>query len=448
LKNTGSRNVALDILHDVTERGAFLNISVKKRLQQTHLSETDKRLVTELVYGTMEYKMRLDWIIQQFTKGYRIHPIIRNILRLGVYQILFLDRIPDPVACNESVLLAKQVGKAKLSGFVNGVLRSIVRSKNQITYPDKNDDPIAFLSIYYSYPYWLVQKWVNEYGLSFTEDLLSYRCTNQSVTVRPNTMRISLLEWERLLDDLHIPFKTGVWVPTAYYLSGIGDIGSNEYFRKGLFSVQGESSMLAVQMLSPEPEQYILDACSAPGGKAAYIAELMDDKGKVVSWDIHPHRVKLIEENKKRLGLQSIIPEEQNAEVIRKDLVGKMDGVLVDAPCSGLGVIHKKPDIKYRKTLDEISELSKLQSRILQTCSRYVKPGGTLVYSTCTITKEENEEVVANFLKENQDFYLNPLQIRRFPPNFDPSRAVKGYVQLLPHLDDIDGFFIAVLKRK
>ncbi len=448
MKRRGSRNVALDILHDVTDRGAFLNISIKKRFQHTNLSDVDKRLVTELAYGTLEYKMRLDWVIQQFTKGYRIHPIIQNILRLGVYQILFLDRIPDPVACNESVLLTKQVGKAKLSGFVNGVLRSIVRDKDRITYPDKNDDPIAFLSIYYSYPYWLVEKWANDYGLSFTEGLLSSSFSNRSITVRPNTTRISLLEWERLLDDLHIPFKTGAWVPTAYYLSRVGDIGTNEYFRKGLFSVQGESSMLAAQMLSPKPEQCILDACSAPGGKSAYIAEMMGDKGKVIAWDIHPHRVRLVEENKKRLGLQSIIPEEQNAEVIRKDLVRKMDGVLVDAPCTGLGVIHKKPDIKYRKTPNEISELSKLQSRILQTCSQYVKPGGTLVYSTCTITKEENEEVVDNFLQENQDFYLNPLQDRHFPPGFDLSRAAKGSIQLLPHLDGMDGFFIVVLKRK
>ncbi|MGI6707021.1 MAG: 16S rRNA (cytosine(967)-C(5))-methyltransferase RsmB [Clostridia bacterium] len=448
MKRTGARNVALDILHDVIDRDAFLNISIKKRLQHINLSERDKRLVTELTYGTLEYKMHLDWVIKQFTKGSRIHPIIRNILRLGIYQILFLDRIPDPVACNESVLLTKQAGKAKLSGFVNGVLRSIVRNKNRIKYPDKNEDPVTFLSIYYSYPYWLVQKWVNDYGLSFTEDLLSFKFTNHFITVRPNTMRISLSEWERLLDDLRIPFETGVWVPTAYYLQGIGDIGTNEYFRKGLFSVQGESSMLAVQMLSPQPEQCILDACSAPGGKATYIAELMGDKGKVIAWDIHPHRVKLIEENKKRLGLQSIIPEEQNAEVIRKDLVGKMDGVLVDAPCSGLGVIHKKPDIKYRKTPDEISELSKLQFGILQTCSQYVKPGGILVYSTCTIAKEENEEVVDSFLKENRDFYLNPLQNRQFPPGSDPARAVKGYIQLFPHLDNMDGFFIAVLKRK
>lgn len=442
------REVALKILHDISGRGAYTNISLNRHLEEAALRELDRAFITELVYGTVKWKLTLDWVIEQFSsiRMQKISPWILEILRLGIFQLLHMDRVPPSAACNESVKLAKKYGHGASSGFVNGVLRNIVRNRDQIKWPDPEDNPVKYLSVLHSYPMWMVARWLERYGFEFTAGLLQAGNQVPDFSVRVNRLRTNRDQLIRDLAEQGTEALPGRYLPEALILKNPSAITQLEPFRKGLIQVQDESSMLVARVLDPKPGEKVLDVCAAPGGKATHLAELMENRGMVVARDIHPHKVRLMQQAAERLRLDCIKTEEADASVFDPLHEAAADRVLVDAPCTGLGIIRKKPDIKWARTLEECSEITGLQQKILDTCSRYVKPGGYLVYSTCTLEPEENLERIQAFLKRREEFRAVDIS-SQLPEALKTDTADKGYVQLYPNIHGVDGFFIAKMQR-
>jgi len=445
-----ARETALKILYEINEKGAYSNVSINKHLSRnSELKNIDKAFVTELVYGTVKWKLKLDYIISKFSnlKLNKISPWILNVLRLGVYQLIYMDRVPDSAACNESVKLAKKYGHGASGGFVNGVLRSVSRNKNNIVYPDRESNLVRYLSIMYSHPEWMVENFLSRYGEKFTESLLKSNNETPDITIRVNTCKITK---EEILKEFYkegISAREGNYAHEAIILNNPSSITEIEAFKQGYFQVQDESSMLVGYILDPKPGETVIDVCSAPGGKATHIAQLMKNTGLVLARDIHPHKIKLIDEAALRLSFDIIKTQLFDATKLDTDLVEKADGVLVDAPCTGLGIIRKKPDIKWARNTNDLEEIKKLQGTILETASKYVKPGGKLVYSTCTIQKEENEDIVESFLNKNPDF--EPVDITDcLPGNLVKETSKNGYIQLYPNIDKTDGFFISKMVKR
>jgi len=441
-----AREIALKILYEVNEKGAYSNIALNRHLESKALKSIDRAFITELVYGTIKWKLSVDWIIQQFSniKLKKISPWVMNILRLGVYQILYTDRIPESAVCNESVKLAKRYGHAASGGYVNAVLRNVARNKEKISFPDKSEDLEHYLSVRYSHPEWMVRQWVKRYGEEFTEELLKSNNEIPDFAVRVNTLKITR---ERLVEELKaedIRARKGRFADEALVLENPSAVTKLESFKKGYFQVQDESSMLVGYILDPKPGELVIDVCSAPGGKATHMAQLMENEGIVVARDIHENKVKLIQEAADRLGMSIIKTEVFDALKIDNNYIERADRVLVDAPCTGLGIIRKKPDIKWARVEEDKKDIIELQMGILAAASKYVKPGGVLVYSTCTIEPDENEEVVNNFLKTHPEF--KPADISgAIPEKLMKQTAKDGYVQLYPNVDGVDGFFISKL---
>lgn len=443
------RETALKILYEVNKSGAYSNIALSKKLEDNKLSNLDKAFITELVYGTLKWKLSIDYIIERFSsvKIKKLSPWILNILRLGVYQLIYMSKIPESAACNESVNLARRYGHSASSRYVNAVLRNIARSKDNIEYPDKNKDLSAYLSIKYSHPEWMVKNWLNRFGESFTEELLKSNNETPPLTIRVNTLKTGREELQTLLENEGFEIHPAKYVKNALTIDNPSSFTKMEAFAKGLFQVQDESSMMVAQVLDPKPGELVIDVCSAPGGKATHIAELMQNKGQVIARDIHEHKIKLIEEAALRLGIDIIKAEVFDAQEEDEELAGKADGVLVDAPCTGLGIVRRKPDIKWTRNIKDSDELVKIQKRILYTSSRYVKPGGVLVYSTCTIESKENEELVRWFLSENKEFEREDIS-NLLPEALRKDTAKEGYVQFYPNTDGIDGFFISKMRKR
>ncbi|SJZ35453.1 16S rRNA (cytosine(967)-C(5))-methyltransferase RsmB [Garciella nitratireducens] len=441
------REVALKVLYKIDKNNAYSNICLKKILNHTSLKPLDRAFVTQLVYGVIKNKFRIDWIISQFsnTPIKKISPWVLNILRLGIYQMLYLDKIPQSAAVNESVKLGKKYGHKRISGFINGILRSISRSPQEILQPDKKDI-VHFLSIYYSHPKWMVEKWIKEYGKDFTIDLLKKNNEAPSISVRTNTLKISR---ERLIDLLQkedIVTKKGEWCPEAIILENISNIDKNKYFKEGLFQVQDQSSMLVAHVLNPKENQLVIDVCAAPGGKTTHIAQKMNNTGKIIARDIYDHKLSLIKQNRDRLGISNIILEKYNALEVDSDLIGQADRVLLDAPCSGLGIIRRKPDLKWNKCFNDIKKITILQYKMLENAGKYLKKGGILVYSTCTINPDENFNIVKKFLNKNSNFKIVP--ILPICEKMEKHKEIEeGYLQLFPNIDFVDGFFISKIQR-
>jgi 16S rRNA (cytosine967-C5)-methyltransferase len=397
----------------------------------------------------VKWKLSIDFVIEQFSsmKMGKISPWILNILRLGAYQLLYTQKVPESAACNESVNLSKKYGHAASSRFVNGVLRNIARNKNNIKYPDENKDAAVFLSIKYSHPVWMVKNWLERFGRDFTESLLKSNNEVPDLTVRVNTLKTSKDELEKNLNELGIETEAGRYADDAMILKNPSAFSSLDIFKKGHFQVQDESSMLAARILDPKPSELVIDVCSAPGGKATHIAQLMQNRGTVIARDVHPHKIKLIEEAAKRLGIDIIKTGIFDASELDKAYLEKADRVLVDAPCTGLGIIRRKPDIKWARNIEDKKEIVGLQMKILEVSSNYVKPGGALVYSTCTIENEENKGLIDNFLLKNSDF--EPEDISSFlPDGLKGNYSSTGVIQLFPNVNNIDGFFISRMRRR
>ena len=438
-----ARELALKVLIDIEENGNYSNIAINKHFKNINLNNKDRGLATELIYGVLENKYYLDYIIDKLSKikCKKINIYVKILLRMGIYQILLLNSISDYAAVNETVSLVKKYDK-RSSGFVNAILRNVVRQKSTIGEVDIKDDKIMYLATKYSYNPWIIKNWLNNFKEEFTEDLLEANSEKPSLYIRTNTLKISRNE---LLDKLKSEGIECNIVPTideAIRVENLKNIENNQLFKDGLFVVQDISSMIVGKVMNPKENSKVLDVCSAPGGKTTHLATLMNNTGKVVSRDIFDHKLKLIQSNVNRLGLTNVDIENFDASILDKNSIDKFDYVLADVPCSGLGIIRRKPEIKYKEKA-EIKDLPKIQKNILENASKYVKLGGTLIYSTCTIQDNENIEVVNEFLDNNKNFKLIPID----EVNIDLDNQENGYLKIYPNIHDIDGFFIAKLER-
>lgn len=439
-----TRQIALNIITDVIDNNAYNNLALKKALSQNDsITTTDKAFITEIVNGSLRNIIYIDYIIEQFSNVKKIKPLLLNLLRISVYQIKFMDKVPDFAICNEAVSIAKKRGYSKLSGFVNGMLRNIIRNKDNISLPDEQKQPLNYLSTLYSYPKWIIQKWLDSYDYDFVKQMCIKNNTNPDITICVNRLKTDCTKLKNSLEQKGIEVLDGIYSNYALHLSKTSDISNLNEYNEGYFHVQDESSILAVNILDPKEGEYIIDVCAAPGGKSLICAEKMNNIGTIKSRDIYEHKLKLISDGAKRLGIDIIQTQNIDATVLDSDSIKKADRVLVDAPCSGLGMVRKRADIKLKKKSEDIQALQQLQRKILTVASEYVKLDGILVYSTCTISKEENEDNINWFIK-NFPFELeniNPL----LPKQLEGSL---GYIQLYPHIHDTDGFFIARMRRK
>ncbi|NMA83853.1 MAG: 16S rRNA (cytosine(967)-C(5))-methyltransferase RsmB [Epulopiscium sp.] len=444
-----SREIAVHILCEIDRRKEYDHVVLQEELLLYHdINSLDKAFITELVKGTVKNQIHIDHIINQYSKikTKKMKPWILNILRIGVYQMKFLTKIPLSAACNESVKLAKKRGFNGLAGFVNGVLRTISRNIDRITYPDEKEEPIEYLSVFYSYPNWLIQYWLEKYPYDFVKKLCEKGNEAPTVTIRYNPLKIDRQSLQLALESEGVKVTEGHYLEDALQLTQTASIANLVSFQQGLFQVQDESSMLVGHILDPQPGEVIFDLCAAPGGKTTQAAERMNNQGQIIARDISNNKLDLIDISAKRLGISIINTQNQKADQKDIDSIQKADRVLIDAPCSGLGIIRKKPDIKFQKKREDIVQLAKLQRNILDASWDYVKPGGVLVYSTCTITAEENIDNILWFI-ENYPFVLEDIS-SFLPFHLQGVESSKGFIQLFPHLHQIDGFFIARLRRK
>lgn len=441
------REVAISILVK-THAGSYSNLLLSKYLTDD-ISQKDRALITQLVNGVIQNKLLLDHIISQFSKIKlsKMTSFVKNALRLGIYQAYFLDKVPDFAAVNESVNLVKKYEGQRAANFTNAVLRNALRNKERVEYPDKDKDLAKYLSIYYSFPSWMINRWIDLFGADFTEKLCKAFNEPPKLCIRVNTLLTNREELLKRLAEEGVHAVPGQFAEEAIYITKSPPIHQLESFKEGLFTVQDESSIIASLAVGVKARDKVLDVAAAPGGKTTHMAALMENQGKIVSWDIHPHRVKLIEENAKRLKTTIVESQVKDAKVLDEMLQNTFDKVLIDAPCSGLGVIGRKPDIKWSKKPKDISDLKKEQGKILEVSSKYVKPGGILVYSTCSIEPEENEKIVEEFLAKNQHFAYDDLRFYLPKQLHGDLKSPYGYITLYPHIHGTDGFFVARLKK-
>lgn len=428
------RYVALTILDDVLNGEAYSNIQLNEAIKSEAVAQKDINLLTELVYGTLQRKITLEYLIEPYIKT-KVKGWMKRLLILSAYQFVYLDRIPNHAIINEAVNVAKAYGDLHSSKVINAVLRNFMsaplRTLDEIKHDDKK------LSIEGSVPLWLVKHWITHFGYEKTKEMCMISLTPPETTVRVNTTRITVLEAVEKLKENGYIVKEDQDIHNCLHLTG-EPIVNSRLFKDGLLSIQDKSSMFVAEILNAQRNSTVLDTCSAPGGKTCHIAEKMDNNGMIDAYDIHPHKIDLIDFNVKKLRLKNINTSIHDARVpFERDY----DYILVDAPCSGFGVMRRKPEIKYDKTMKDVEALWQLQLQILQNASESLKPGGELVYSTCTIEQMENENVIYTFLKSNSDF--------EFSTFIDPrtNETVKT-MQLLPQDYDSDGFFITKIRRK
>ncbi|OUS76938.1 16S rRNA (cytosine(967)-C(5))-methyltransferase [Paenibacillus sp. MY03] len=449
------REIALDILTKVAGSGAYSNLQLKRALQDSELSRPDAALATELVYGTIGRQATLDhWLDKFVAKGVaKLQPWVHQLLRLSAYQLLYLDRIPPHAAVNEAVSIAKRRGHAGISGMVNGVLRSMDRGRSELT-PSriKLDDPIATIALRHSYPEWLVRRWADAYGYEVAESICEAGNRSPHASIRVNPLQGSREELLAELGEAGLEAKPSAVAPAGIVVESGGHLADMAGFLSGRWSLQDESSMLVAEVVNPRAGMKVLDCCAAPGGKSAHLAELMEGKGKIWANDLHAHKRELIVQQTERLKLRNVEAITGDASTLGERFAPEsMDAVLLDAPCSGFGVIRRKPEIKWTKTEGDIAEICAVQRRLLESVCGLVKPGGTLVYSTCTMERAENEEQVAAFLKDHAEFQLDPEWPEELLATFREAGLIEGsfegQLQLLPQHYGSDGFFIARMSR-
>ena len=438
----GVRGLAIKILNRIDRTDAYLERMLDNEMRSTELSGPDKALLYEIVHGVVRWQGRLDWILNGFYKGTfsKAIPNLKNALRVALYQILFLDRVPDYAAVNEVVEFVKRLQGQKPADLVNAVLRNIIRSKNAIRYPDPEEDAVGYLAAYYSHPSWLVKRYLARFGMEETEKLLQINNEKPYLTLRVNALKTKPEEFKVLLESVNLKYRQGTYLPEFFKLQNLTNITAWEYYTKGYFNIQDESAGLACMLLDVREGFRILDMCAAPGGKTAYIAALIHSRGEVVAIDRFESRLKILQKNINRLGLDCV------RTVVADALEYKglpFDRVLVDAPCSGTGTLSKKPDIKWKKDIFDIRDLNVLQLKLLNKATTLVKPGGVIVYSTCSIEPEENIEIVKKFLEGNHAFRFESAKGKFSDEIIDEN----GCLQTLPHVHKMDGIFAAKLVR-
>lgn len=448
-----ARELALYVLMDVEEKKAYSNLQLKHALAGKEWDSREVNLTTELVYGTLSRLNTLDWMISHYLSKpiSKLENWVKWLLRISFYQLTYLDRIPSRAVVHEGVEIAKRWGHKGISGMVNGVLRNRLRNPEKAEIP-ADLPPVQRISLTYSHPEWLVKKWIEQFGVEETEQMCEENNFPPEINLRANALKGTREElMETIKNQLPKAYvQPSKVVPMGVVLSESGNIGQLPAYREGLCTVQDESSMLVGEALAPLPGMKVLDVCAAPGGKSTHIAEKMNNQGKVLSMDIHPHKLKLIEENGQRLGISIIETRAGDAREVDRILNGEtFDRILVDAPCTGLGVIRRKPDIRWAKT-EKDEEIHRIQYAILCSAASLLKPEGKLVYSTCTVQREENQDVIQRFLQEHPDWELDSTLAKDLPVLIGEKYATlkDGYVQILPHHFHSDGFFIARLKRK
>ena len=441
-KSVSEREIVLDILMEVLEKDSFIHIAVRQALlKYQYMTKQERSFISRVSEGTVEYLLQLDAVIDRYSKTpvKKMKPLIRNILRMSVYQLFYMDRVPASAVCNEAVKLAQKRGFQGLKGFVNGVLRTVVRERSQISF-DKD------LSLKYSMPEWIWKMWETDYGQEETEHMLQAFLQKRPLSVRFLCQNASEKEILESLDAQNIEAKRSTLSKEVWFLEGIDSLEQTEAFQRGYLQVQDVSSALVGQFAGLKGDEMVLDLCAAPGGKALHMAEILKGQGHVEARDVSEEKTALIEQNIDRIGYKNITSKVWDARVLDQDMVEKADVVLADLPCSGLGIIGRKPDIKYHVTPEKLHELALLQREILSVAWQYVKPGGKLIYSTCTINKEENEQN-RKWLLDN--YPLEPVSLRPESEELAVECSLEErYIQLRPGIHPSDGFFIAVMRRK
>jgi 16S rRNA (cytosine967-C5)-methyltransferase len=432
----GPRGTAVKILNRVERTDAYLDKMLDAELRSTEISDLDKSLLAEIVHGVMRWQGRLDWVLNGFTHGNfsKSEVNIRNALRVALYQILFLTQVPHYASVNEAVEFIKRIRGDKAANLVNAVLRNIIRSLDAIHYPKQEEDPLQYLSVYYAHPLWMVKRWATRFEREELEKVLIANNEIPGLTLRINKIKITPTEFLSLLDKQHVTYQGSSFIDYFVRVKSLAGIAQLNIFQSGYFSIQDESAALPVLLLDPKGGERVVDMCAAPGGKTTFIAEQMKNEGQVLAIDKYESKLKMITSSCERLGIRNVQAVVGDANELETE---PADKVLVDAPCSGLGVLRKKPDIKWKRDQDDIPRLVQQQRNLLESGARMVKPGGALVYSTCTIEPEENGMLIASFLQRHPEFRID-----------DASRFVnhtvvttEGWVETFPHRHHIDGSF-------
>ncbi len=440
-----ARETAAKVLLAVHEQDAYANVALVQALRRSALKEVDRRFVTELVYGAVKAGETLDWILGRYASRplKKIPPMVREILRTGIYQIFFMDRVPPSAACNEAVELTKKYSHAGTVKFVNGVLRAAAREPERARFPREGEKSAEYLALSGCHPLWLVKDWIRAFGYEEAEALCAFDNEQPLLSLRTNTLKIRREELMERLREEGAEALPSRWTPEGILCPSHGALDDLGALRDGYCQAQDESSMLVAHVLGARPGEFVIDLCAAPGGKATHIGALMENRGRVLACDVHDHKIRRMKENASRLGVRILEAKRMDGRNIGEAYRGRADRVLVDAPCSGLGVLRRRPDARWKKEPRLLRELPGLQRALLESAALAVKPGGVLVYSTCTINPEENQRVAESFLEAHGDFC--PEDTGSFLPR---QRRGERMVQLLPQRDGTDGFFIARMRRK
>lgn len=445
MRKKNAREWALDILVEWEEKEAYSNLLLKESLGKSQLSPRDRRLVTEMVYGSIQRLYTLDTILNKLVKKgtQQLDPWVRALLRLGIYQLLYLDGIPTRAAVHETVQIAKKRGHKGIASLVNGVLRSCLRQPP--SFPT-SPQTVAEKSFLYSYPEWMVERIQEVYGEEIACRIMASTLEPAKMSLRFNRLQIEdwtarFQTWDQSVTPSQVVPEGAIWIEG-------GNPANTSAYEKGEYTLQDESAMLVSRLLQPESGMRVLDACSAPGGKTTHIAELMEDQGEILACDIYDHKIDLVRRQAERLGISSIEAQRLDARKLSVEQQGKFDRILLDAPCSGLGVIRRKPDLKWQKEAHQISSLASLQKELLSSVAPLLKERGVLLYSTCTWEPTENLEQIVSFLQNHSEFMLD-TDLENDLPQLVQENAIRGegWVQILPHHLGSDGFFIARLRK-
>ncbi len=453
MNKVSGRYLAQLILDGVEQEESYVNLLQSRIFAEYghNVPHREKAFCTELVYGTLRHRLKIDFILGRLLSRpfASLKTPVKNILRLGVYQLLYLPEIPERAVCHAAVEQIKQSRYAGLSSLVNGVLRSYLRRKNEICFPDPKVEPAEYLSVEYSHPLWLVKRWLDNFGPVRTQEILKTNNEPSPLTVRVNCHLATTSEFMNILAESKIGYRRGLFLAEAINLESLHEsIEEMSLFQTGRIFIQDENAMLAAHLVRPEPGELILDLCAAPGGKSTHLAELMNDSGEIRSLDNHPHKIKLIEENAARLQLHSIRPVFGDARDFRLPGDKLADAVLVDAPCSGTGVLRRRADSRYRRKHEDIRKLADIQREILNNAASLVRPGGRIVYCTCTLEPEENQWQATGFLESHPEFEITDYQplLPETVANYaaDPSSK---WLTILPISGGGDGFFMCRFKK-